>query len=264
MTPLLEHGLTEFLFTAPGVSEWMFAGLVTLSFFTAAFGVAVGLGGGVLLLAVMATIFPPAVLIPLHGTIQMGTNISRGIIMRRHIISGLIPAFAVGTLIGAVVGGQLVVALPTALLQTILGVFVLYVCWAPSPKATHAYTAPKFFVLGAAGAVLSMFVGATGSVLAPFVRAASPGRHEYVATHAVLMTMMHGVNAGAFGFLGFAFGAYLPLLAALITTAALGNVFGQRVLSRLPEPVFHRIFQIGLSLLSLRLLYAGLSGLGIV
>jgi uncharacterized protein len=252
----------EVLFTAPGVSEWMFLGLSVLSFFTAAFGVVAGLGGGVLLLAVMANIFPPAVLIPLHGTIQAGNNVSRSIIMRRHITWGLVPAFALGTLLGAIVGGQVVVALPTALLQTILGVFVLYICWAPKPESHQAYTAPKFFILGAVGTLVSMFVGATGTLLAPFVRAATSGRHEYLASHAVLMVLLHGLKLAAFIALGFEFGAYLPLLAAMIAMAALGNLFGQAVLNKLSEKLFHRLFQVALTLLSLRLLYAGLSGLG--
>lgn len=240
----------------------MFLGLAVLSFFTSAFGVVAGLGGGVLLLAVMATIFPPAVLIPLHGTIQAGNNVSRGIIMRRHITWGMIPAFALGTFLGAIIGGQVVVALPTALLQSVLGAFVLYVCWAPKPESHQAYSGPKFFILGAVGTLVSMFVGATGTLLAPFIRAATSGRHEYLATHAVLMVLLHGLKLAAFISLGFSFGAYLPLLVVMIGTSALGNVFGQSVLNKLSEKLFHRIFQVALTLLSLRLLYSGLSGLG--
>lgn len=258
----MEPGLTEILFTAPGISHWMFAGLAGLSFFTSAFGVAAGLGGGVMMLAVMATIFPPAVLIPIHGTLQLGTNVTRTFIMRRDIVLGMIPAFAAGTVLGAVIGGQLVVALPTALLQSVLGAFVLYVCWAPRSEARRAYSGPKFFILGAVGTLISMFVGATGTLLAPFVRAASPGRLEYVATHSLLMLFLHGLKVLTFGLLGFAFGAYVPLLAAMIATGALGNMFGRSLLHRLPEKVFHRIFQAVLTLLSLRLLYAGLSGMG--
>jgi uncharacterized membrane protein YfcA len=48
----------------------------------------------------------------------------------------------------------------------------------------------------------------------------------------------------------------------MIGTSALGNLFGQSVLNRLSEKLFHRLFQIALTLLSLRLLYAGLTGMG--
>ena len=40
-----------------------------------------GLGGGVLMLGVMATVLPPVAVIPLHGAIQFGTNLSRNVII---------------------------------------------------------------------------------------------------------------------------------------------------------------------------------------
>lgn len=246
----------------PELSAWGFLGFTVLSFFTSAFGVAVGLGGGVLLIAVMATVFPPAVFIPVHGVVQFGTNVSRGILMRREVAWRLFPAFALGALAGGFIGGQLVVTLPTALLQIILGGFLIYVCWAPSPPTGEAYNAPKFFLFGGVGALLSMFVGATGTILAPFIRAACKDRHEYVATQAVLMSVVHGLKAVVFGVLGFAFHDYLPLMAAMIATAFLGNIFGRGVLRRVPEKLFMRIFQVVLTLLSLRLLYDGLSSAG--
>lgn len=251
----------EFLLP-PELSLWGFLGFTTLSFFTSAFGVAAGLGGGVMLIAVMANVFPPAVLIPVHGVIQFGTNVSRSILMRRDVAWQLFPAFALGALAGGFLGGQLVVALPKALLQIILGAFVLYVCWAPKPPTGKAYSGLKFFLFGCAGALLSMFVGATGTILAPFVRAACRDRHEYVATHAVLMTVVHGLKGVVFGILGFAFHEYLPLMAAMIGTAVLGNLFGRSVLRRLPEKVFTRIFQVVLTILSLRLLYVGFADSG--
>ena len=52
------------------------ASLVT-SFMTAAFGI----GGGVVLIVVMALLVPPAALIPVHGIIQLGSNGGRVTIM---------------------------------------------------------------------------------------------------------------------------------------------------------------------------------------
>lgn len=254
--------MLDILNAAPGVDHWTFVGLTVLSFFTSAFGVVAGLGGGVLLIGVMATLFPPAVLIPLHGMVQMGTNVTRGILMRKQVSWRLFPAFAVGSIVGALIGGQLVVSLPTALLQVILGAFLLYICWSPKPSAARAYSFPKFFLLGGIGTLISMFVGATGTLLAPFVVAACRDRIEYIATHAILMIMVHGLKAVVFGVLGFAFGAYLPLMAAMIAATFGGNYFGRAVLRRMPEMVFQRIFQIVLTLLALRLLYSGLEKWG--
>lgn len=40
------------------------------SFFTTCFGI----GGGVMLLGVMAQVLPPQLIIPLHGAVQLGSN----------------------------------------------------------------------------------------------------------------------------------------------------------------------------------------------
>ena len=247
----------DFLGSAPDVPQWTFLGLTALSFFTAAFGVVVGLGGGVLLIAVMATIFPPAAVIPLHGVIQLGANAGRIIVMRRQILFHLVPAFGVGAVIGAIIGGNLVVTLPTALLQIILGTFVLYICWAPQ-RLAGVYSAPKFFALGVVGAVITMFVGATGTLLAPYIAAACPDRRNYVATNAALMSFIHGLKVVVFGTLGFAFGPYIPLLAAMIAAGFLGTLAGRALLDRMSEKLFRRVFQIVLTALAFRLLYAGL------
>lgn len=254
--------MIEFLGMVPDVTPWTFVGLTVLSFFTAAFGVVAGLGGGVFLLAVMATIFPPATLIPLHGTVLFGSNITRAIIMRRQVLTHLVPPFALGALIGGVAGGQLIVALPTAALQIILAVFIVYVCWAPTPPLARAASRARFVILGFAGMFLGMFIGSSGSLIAPFVAAACPDRRQYVATHALLMSMAHGLKIAVFGLLGFALAAYLPLMAAMIATAFLGNIFGRHMLNRVPERIFRRVFQIVLTLLAVRLLYAGIRGAG--
>lgn len=253
--------MIELLASVPGVTPGTFVGLTVLSFFTAALGVVAGLGGGVLLIGVMATIFPPAVLIPLHGTVLFGTNVGRALIMRRMVLCRLVPAFALGALGGALIGGRLVVALPTAALQVVLGAFILYVCWAPAPRAA-SYSPGRFFGLGAGGMLLGMFVGSSGSLIAPFVAAACPDRQQFVATHTVLMSLVHGLKIAVFGLLGFAIAAYLPLMAAMIAAAFFGSWSGRALLRRMPEPLFRRIFQIVLSLLAIRLLYAGARGAG--
>ncbi len=252
----------EFLSSVPGVTPLLFAGLTALAFFTAVFGIVAGLGGGVLMLGVMATIFPPAAVIPLHGAVQFGTNLTRNFIMRKRIAGEQIASFGAGALIGGIVGGNLVVALPAATLQMVLGGFILYACWAPR-WGRRPYSHGWFFVLGGIGTLLAMFVGASGTVLAPFIAAANPDRRAYVATNSVLMTIVHGLKIVVFGVLGFAFAAYLPLIAAMIGAAFLGNIFGQGVLERMPEKVFRRVFQIVLTALAIRLLYTGINGAGL-
>ena len=56
--------------------------------FTSALTAAMGVGGGVVLLALMAQVVPPNVLIPLHGAAQLMSNTARVVVQpadhRRH------------------------------------------------------------------------------------------------------------------------------------------------------------------------------------
>jgi len=61
-----------------------------------------------------------------------------------------------------------------------------------------------------------------------------------------------------------AFAAYVPLLAAMIGAGYLGNWAGKHVLDRMPEALFRRIFQLALTALALRLLFAAASKSGYI
>lgn len=245
-----------------GGTEMSFAGFAFLagislvaSFATAAFGA----GGGVLSLASMALVLPPATLIPLNGIVQVGSNGGRAFLMRDNIQWHLIPIFLVGTIIGASVGGKFVVTLPTSTLQIILALFIIYAMWGPKFKASRPGK-KTFFVVGIYAAFATMFVGATGPLIAPFVAASSDKRQEVVATHGAMMTIQHGLKCIVFGILGFAFGPYIPLLAAMLALGFVGSYLGKLALNKLPEEVFRNIFKWGITLMAVRLLYKGIVG----
>ncbi len=231
-----------------------FALLAGVSFLGSFIAGALGLGGGTLVLATMAMVLPPVVLIPVHGVVQLGSNLGRAVLLARQVMTHILPAFMIGTIIGAGVGGQLVVTLPTPLLRAVLALFILYAVWAPKIQASNPGKR-TFFSVGLGGAFVTMFVGATGPLVAPFAAAASDERQRVVATHAALMVIQHGLKIITFGILGFAFGPYVPLLATLLAFGFAGTWVGGKVLDRLPE----RIFRIGLkaivTLMALRLLY---------
>ena len=52
-----------------------------------------------------------------------------------------------------------------------------------------------------------------------------------------------------------AIGAYLPLIGLMILGTVAGNWIGQRTLTRMPEKLFRRVFQVLLTVLALRLLF---------
>lgn len=250
----------NFLTEGTDLSFWAFFGLCFVSFFGSFIAAALGLGGGLLVIATMTLVLPPAVLIPIHGIVQIGSNGFRAFLLRREILFRVAPAFIVGTLLGSFIGGNAFFAMETWVLQLVLGLFVLYATWAPGFKSSNPGPA-KFFGAGTFAGFATMFIGGSGPLVAPFVNAASPTRQNFVATHASLMTFQHLFKVIIFGILGFAFGPYIPLLVGLLLFGALGTYAGKTVLNRLPEKVFRMALQAILTLLAARLLYAAASTL---
>lgn len=234
--------------------------LVAASFFTSALTAAFGVGGGVAMLALMGLFLPVTALIPVHGAVQLGSNTGRAWRQRANVRIDVAAPFIAGSLAGAAVGAFLVVQLPDMLLKTVLGIFVIVVTWARFPGIDR---------LGRAGlalgssllALLTMFLGATGPLLSAFfAQIFDDDRKALVATHAAGMTVQHALKVIVFGFAGFAFAAWLPLIAAMIASGYLGTVYGTALLDRIPEAAFRRWFRIGLTLLALDMIRRGLTG----
>ena len=97
---------------------------------------------------------------------------------------------------------------------------------------------------------------------ASFVASASPDRRNHAATLGALMISVHVAKLVAFGFLGFAIGAYLPLMVAMVATGAVGNWLGEEALARTSEQRFRRFLQLFLTALALELLWRASGELG--
>jgi len=231
-----------------------FAILCGVSFIGSLIAGALGLGGGVLVLATMANLLPPTALVPVHGVVQLGSNASRAMLSWRHTAFAIVAPFLLGSVLGAALGAQFVVALPKYLLQVIIAVFILFSTWAPKFQSTSAGRV-KFFFVGVLTTIVTMFVGGTGVLVGAFVAPACPERHQFVSTRAVVMTVQHGFKIIAFALLGFAFVPYIPLLIGLLMFSFLGSYAGKLALNRLPERTFRVALKWTLTALSVQLLY---------
>ncbi|MGF1476199.1 MAG: sulfite exporter TauE/SafE family protein [Geminicoccaceae bacterium] len=230
-------------------------GLVLLSCLTSFISASAGLGGGVILLAVMASLLPPNVLIPVHGVIQIGSNAGRTGLMLAHVDWRVWAWFLGGSVLGASAGALVAIRLPAEWLQIILGIFILWTIWGRFPVIPGR---AMVTVTGIVSSFLTMFVGATGPFLAAMARGLKLDRMTYVATHGACMTMQHTIKVLAFGLLGFAYGPYLPLIFAMIASGFVGSILGKRVLIKLGDDRFQWILNAILTLLAIRLVLVGL------
>lgn len=245
----------------PDTGAWLFFGLVAASFLTSYFSIVAGTAGGLMLLVVMASFYPPGVLIPMHTLIQLGSGVSRAFAMWQWVMKPTLLPFAIGCAAGAALGGYVFISLPTGILMGGLGLFVLLITWAPQ-LGRFGHERGRFALLGFGVTVLGVFVSATGTIVGPFVASASPDRRNLVATISSLMAITHIAKMAAFLWIGFALGAYVPLIAAMIASGVAGNWYGERHLNRLREDWFRLGFKLIMSALALRLLWMGLQELG--
>ena len=244
---------SEFL-GVPDVGVWLFAGLAAASFVTTFCGITTGAAGGLLLLAILATVFPPVVLIPLHTLVQLGSNMGRVAMMRSHILTPILLPFAIGSMVGGIAGAQIFVTVPAGLIQGAIATFILFALWVPK-VGKFGPERGRFALLGFAATFLGVFVSATGTLITPFVASASPDRRNYVATFGAVMAIVHTSKLVAFALAGVVIGAYLPLIAAMIATTFLATWLGRMTLDRVPERLFRIALKTILTLLALRLLW---------
>ena len=228
--------------------------LIGTALLTATLSGVLGMGGGITLITVMAIYLPPPVLIPLHGIVQLSSNLSRSILHFRHIRATILAPFAAGGLVGAALGSRLVVEIPEDLYKTVLAVFILVFTWMPKLKGVRPIPG-RFAILGAVATFISLFVGATGPLIAPFfVREKGLDKRGIMACKASCQLVVHTLKIITFFALGFSVGPYLGLLIGMVLVSFLGNYLGSLILGKLPENVFRWFFKILITVLAVRML----------
>ena len=237
----------------PGyLAPWLAVLLLVLSAVTSFISAAFGLGGGMVMLAIMATILPAAALIPIHGVVQIGSNISRAAAMARYIRVSVLLPMTVGGLVGAMIGGAIAVRLPDWLLFLAVGTFILWSAWS---KGSIGLGKATLFLGGGISGFLTMFIGGTGPFVAAVIKTLNLDRMAHVGTQAGCMVFQHGLKVAVFGVLGFNYLPYLPLVAGMILTGVVGTMVGRRVLQGMGDDRFRKALTVLLTLLGLRLLW---------
>jgi len=233
------------------------ATLLAFSFAGSFITVAFGIGGGAVMLVVLATLLPAAAIIPVHGVVQLGSNVGRAAIMMKYMRLELLGGFTLGAVIGIILGGSFVVQLEAGWIQVGVGLFILWSVLATPP----AFLRRSGLMTGAFSSFLTMFFGGTGPFVATYVKAQNLERHAHVGSHAMLMTVQHLLKTLTFGILGFAFANWIGLIVLLIAFGVLGTFAGRLMLARIDERRFKLALNVILVVLALRLIYSGANDL---
>lgn len=216
-----------------------------------------GLGGGIILLVVIAQFFVPALAIPIHGGIQLVSNGSRAAILRRDIAWRSVGLSALLLLPASMVGVLLATSVPAAATRFAIGAFVLVVAWRPGllkRKNADGLSDRALIGVGALSGFLNTTVGASGPVTSPFFKAVTATHTAFVATAAAAQVLAHSSKIIAFTLDDFAIGEHVVVIAVGAIGVTVGSWIGTRLLGRVGEDRLDLLFKVVLTALAVRLI----------
>jgi len=220
---------------------------------TSAIAGILGFGGGMLLIAIMPSFLPAAVIIPIHGIVQLASNSSRVALSLNQVAWHLLPAFLVGSAIGLAVFTTLLFNLSSDYIPIAIGSYILLNLWS-KPFANTMKRFESFYIIGALQTGLSLIVGATGPLTQSILLKKLQDKDQIIATGAIFMSISHLAKIIVFGFIGFQFGEYLSILILMSLGATLGSYIGSKARKRVNNPVYIRLIKYLLSLLALKMI----------
>tara|TARA_B100000700_G_scaffold308805_1_gene386972 strand:+ start:608 stop:1366 length:759 start_codon:yes stop_codon:yes gene_type:complete len=240
--------------------------LIISAFITSSISAVIGMGGGIILLGIMAILIPEGYLvIALHGMIQLVSNSTRTYVYREHIKKNLIKEFSVGAFIGLIAASIIIIFLinlfnvssaneiKTDFLKPLIGLFILWYLFLK--KNREVESSQSFYLVGGISGISTVFIGATGPLIAPFFLNKGFNKENIIVNKAACQMVTHlgKIPLFIFFFNVNYFNEY-NILVPLIIAVYLGTNFGKKILGFIPEKLFKKLFKFALTLIAIRLI----------
>ncbi len=210
------------------------ASLSAASFLTSLITAALGIGGGLGLLSVMPSFMPVAAVVPLHGVTQFVSNASRFVFDYRQAETRLLPSYLGGACLGGAIGYFFIGQISDLYLSAVLGGFILLCTWTGLVKRLGKLLT-GFFSIAFIQTFLSLFVASVGLISQPVLIKKGLPKNRVIVTHAMQMSVLHGLKVAVFVAAGFPFLRYWQLAAVMVAASAAGSYFGGFFRDRIPE-----------------------------
>lgn len=233
-----------------------FSNEITLGLFaiiTSAIAGILGFGGGMLLIAIMPSFLPAAVIIPIHGIVQLASNGSRVALSINHVAWRLLPAFLIGSAIGLALFSTLLLNISADYIPLAIGSYILLNLWS-KPFANAMKRFESFYIIGALQTGLSLIVGATGPLTNNILLKKLQNKDQIIATGAVFMSISHLAKIVVFGFIGFQLGQYLLTVIIMSLGAILGSFIGSKMRKKVDNKLYLNLIKYLLSLLAIKMI----------
>ena len=224
-----------------------------LSFLTSTVAGVVGIGGGMMLIAILPSFLPLNALIPVHGLTQMSSNLSRAVFGYKDVQFEVIPKFLLGSAIGIGIFAGILNFISLEYVPLFIGAYILLSLWSEKfnekIKRYESYFLAGFFQTG-----LSMVVGATGPLTMTLLLKDYQDKDKVVATGAALMSITHILKVFVFMYFGFVFFDYIGVIIAMIIGAVAGSWAGTQLRDKIEGKKFIMILKVLLSALAIQVI----------
>ena len=242
-----------------------FTVLLLSAFVTSSISAVLGMGGGIILLGIMAIIIPKGyMVIALHGMIQLFSNTTRTYVFKDHVNKEVLKQFMIGSLLGAAASALIITMIvrffqvesanqmKVEFLKPVIGVFII---WYLFLKKKGKKRSGSFFLVGGISGISSIFVGATGPLIAPFFLNNRFSKENIIANKAACQTITHLTKIPLFVyFFNVDYIEEYDVLLPLIIAVFLGTNLGKKILGFVPEALFKRLFRFALLIIALKLI----------
>ena len=240
--------------------------LIIAAFITSSISAVIGMGGGIILLGIMAILIPEGyMVIALHGIIQLASNTTRTYVFRSHLKKNIIKEFSYGVFLGV----TLSIIITTILIQLfqvssaneikveflkpLIGLFIIWYLFLKGQKKENSIT--SFVPVGAISGLSSIFVGATGPLIAPFFLSKKLLKKDIIANKAACQMITHCTKIPLFIYLfNVNYLEEYTILLPVIIAVFFGTNFGKKILSFIPEKLFKKLFKIALFIIAIKLI----------
>lgn len=227
--------------------------LALVAFLTSTITAVVGIGGGMMLIAIMPSFLPLNALIPVHGLTQISSNLSRAVFGYKDVQYKVIPKFLIGSFIGIGIFAGILNLISLEYVPLFIGAYILLSLWSAKfnekIKKYENYFLAGFFQTG-----LSMVVGATGPLTMTLLLKDYKNKDKVVATSAALMSITHILKVFVFTYFGFVFFDYIEIIIAMIIGSIAGSWLGTKLRDKIDAKKFTIILKVLLTALAIKVI----------